>query len=133
MIDMRIDVQVRTSGPLFDGRAERALREYIDEAEERIAGRGVGVLRGHLNRVLKTQTPYYRTRIAAKRRGSDMVIHDNMVIYGPWLAGLGSRNFPVTRFRGYDHLPRATEDIQRAAPDIAAELLRRKYLHRMNG
>lgn len=131
---MRIDVDVHMRGPIFDGRAARAAHDFVRTAEEEIATRlGVHVVRGELDRVLKHPTGHYRSKIAAGRRGGSFVVHDNDVVYGPWLSGKGSRNAPVTSFGGYDHWERATEKINQRAPRVAGSLLRQRFLRRMGG
>ncbi|MGV9803926.1 hypothetical protein ACWDTP_38425, partial [Mycobacterium sp. NPDC003449] len=57
-------------------------------------------------------------------------VNDGGVVYGPWLEGTGSRNAPVTRFRGYATFRRVKAMIDRRAPGIAQRLLRR-YIGRM--
>lgn len=53
-----------------------------------------------LNRNLRTQTPYYRIQIRTDPMGDGWRIHDNRVVYGPWLEGVSRRN-QTSRFKGY--------------------------------
>ena len=46
------------------------------------------------------------------------------VIYGPWLEGTGSRNYPVTRFKGYRNWRRVTQMLEKAAKPIAEKSIR---------
>lgn len=124
---MRLDVSTTGRGPMFDGRALRALNQYVNNLEERLAEDGRTILIGELDRVLKTQTPYYATRIEVVERHK---IWDNRVIYGPWLAGIGSRNYPATKFRGYDHWTVTREKLNERKQGIGERLLRR-YTRRM--
>jgi hypothetical protein len=131
---MRIDVDVTASGPFFDGRAVRALRDYIDEAPYEVAGVGVDTMVDRFRQRVRNPTPYYEYLITRERRGfGEAVVWDGgEVAYGPWLAGLGTRNAPVTRFRGYDHLTHAYDQLQQRAGGIAEDLLQDRYLDRMN-
>jgi hypothetical protein len=51
-------------------------------------------------------------------------------VYGPWLAGIGSRNFPVTKFKGYDHWIVTRDKLNARKVGIGERLLRR-YTGRM--
>ena len=79
-----------------------------------------------LNQVLRTQTPYYRTRISVVRSGGDWEVNDGGVIYGPWLEGTGSRN-RTTRFKGYWTF-RYVAQLVRGRADRIAERVLRPYL-----
>ena len=92
---------VTKRGPIFDGRAEKALHDAARDAEKTMAERGRSLVDARLSRSLKRQTPYYRTRIAAQELRPGWKVTDQGVIYGHWLEGDGSRNYPRTRFRGY--------------------------------
>jgi hypothetical protein len=130
---MRVDVDITRRGPLFDGRAVRAVREFVYDAEAEVAARlGRRLIQDELKRVVRHETPYYRTKIAVARRRGHFVIHDSNIVYGPWLEGIGSRNHPVTTFHGYKTFERMTPRIQAGAAPVAGELLRRRFLRRMN-
>jgi len=102
-----INVRAQAYGPLFNGRMERAVKDATDEAEEEIATIGANHLRGDLGAPpFKNPTGWYRSHITPKRLGALWVVQDSGVVYGPWLAGTGSRNYPATRFRGYRHWQR---------------------------
>jgi hypothetical protein len=53
------------------------------------------------------------------------------IIYGYWLEGIGSRNFPKTRFRGYRMWRETTQQIQAEAADLAEEPIN-KAVARLN-
>ncbi|NUO43732.1 MAG: hypothetical protein HOV82_17050 [Streptomyces sp.] len=126
-----IRVNANASGPMFDGRAQRALRDYQDQVDYRVATEAENLVRDHLGRSIKNRTPYYETRIGVERSGrGGYEVTDHGVIYGHWLEGTGSRNAPVTRFRGYRAFSRARALIQQRAGGIARRLLSR-YVGRM--
>lgn len=129
---MRIDVDTQTSGPLFDGRALQALRDFVDEAPYEIAEKGTGIYLGVLHPQLKAPTGYLESQVRAERVAfATSRIWDGGVIYSWWIEGVGSRNFPVTRFRGYASYRKATPAVQAQAVPTAEALLRRRYLSRM--
>jgi hypothetical protein len=127
--DIRVNVNSR--GPLVDGRAQRALHDGTDQANYRVATEAENMVLGHLATSIRKRTPYYETRVGVERssRGGYEVT-DHGVIYGPWLEGTGSRNYPVTRFRGYRAFSRARALIQTRAPGIARSVMAR-YTRRM--
>lgn len=124
---MRLDVSTSSRGPMFDGRARIAANAYVDELERNLAEDGRTILLEQLDRVLKTQTPYYATRIEVVEGNK---IWDNRVDYGPWLAGVGSRNYPATKFKGYDHWIVTRHILNERKRGIGERLLRR-YTGRM--
>lgn len=49
----------------------------------------------------KPRTGYEARQTRVLDRGSHHLIFSSNATYGPWLEGVGSRNYPVTRFPGY--------------------------------
>jgi len=127
----RVRVNANSSGPMADGRAQRVLREYTDQVDYRVATEAEALVLSHLGRSIKVRTPYYETRVGVERSGrGGYEVTDHGVIYGHWLEGTGSRNHPVTRFRGYRAFSRARALIQQRAGGIARRVLAR-YVGRM--
>lgn len=125
------DVEVTVSGPLFDGRAARELAAYADEAREQIAEFGEERVLNLMGLAFRNPTGYYESNVRTERVSADVSrVHDSGVVYGPWLEGVGSRNFPVTRFKGYEHWRRTKALVALRAPEIAQRLLER-YLPRV--
>jgi len=115
-------MSVTYSGPLFDGRLERAVDAGVDEAEERIAEAGVNVVRNELAHVLQHPTGHYESVIQTERVVGDWAVTDGGIVYGPWLAGVSGRN-QSTRFKGYSHWRRAGQQLQAQAADIASPVI----------
>lgn len=113
---------VTESGPLFDGRLERAVAAAVDEAEERIAEAGVTEVRTALAGVLQHPTGHYQSVIQVERAFADRMVTDGGIVYGPWLAGVSERN-RSTRFKGYSHWRRAGQRLQSRAGDIAGHIV----------
>ena len=114
-----MSTSVETRGPLFDGRLEKAVADAAETTEKRVATLGASMVRSRLNRVLKTQTPYYRMRVVAQPNRPGWKVTDQGVIYGFWLEGIGSRNYPVTKFRGYHTFLIVSGDLRSKATMIA--------------
>ena len=122
--DVRVNVNSR--GPMANGQAVHVLREYTDRVNYAVANEAENLVRAHLGRSIKKRTPYYETRIGVERSsrgGYEVTAHG--VIYGRWLEGTSSRNYPVTRFRGYRAFSRARARVQQIAPGIARRILPR--------
>lgn len=124
---MLLDVSTSRHGPIFDGRAQRLANEYVNRLERQLAAEGLSILREEMHAVFRHPTGYYESRCHVEdgRR-----ITDSRVVYGPWLAGVGSRNFPVTRFKGYDHWIKTRRRLNERKQGIGERLLRR-YTGRM--
>lgn len=119
-----LEVRTTARGALVEGRAPAHVRRAVDDIEHEVARYGKDQVQQRLDVVLKTQTPYYRTRIAVTRAGGDWEVTDQGVVYGPWLEGVGSRNSPVTRFKGYATFRRVAGQVEGNADRIAERVLR---------
>ena len=119
---MAVGLSVYASGPLVDGRLEKAIADGLEEGEQTLLQRGWIDVRTTLNLVLQHQTPFYRTQIMITSNR----ITDNDVIYGPWLEGTGSRNFPSTRFRGYATFRKVAQRLNREAAGVVERAIARR-------
>lgn len=118
------------SGPLFDGRAEKAVADACDDSEKQIATLGASMIRTQLGTVLRHQTPVYRLRNVAQPDAPGWKIWDRGMVYGPWLEGTGSRN-RTTRFKGYRTYRIVVQKINARAQAIGQSVVAR-YLGKMN-
>jgi hypothetical protein len=116
---MTTGVRIDHRGPVFDGRLEKQIADAENTTEKRVATLGASMVRSRLQGVLKTQTPYYRLRVVAQPDHPHWKITDQAVIYGFWLEGIGRRNYPVTRFRGYHTFRIVSQELQDRAINIA--------------
>ena len=133
---MASPIIVQLSGPVLEGRGPQILATWMRSHLDDIARFGQDAVRTELDVVLQNPTGFYRSQIAAwvqaappsplirGGRAQQVVIHDSFVIYGPWLSGTGSRNAPVTRFRGYNHWRKAAQRIERLAQAATVGTLR---------
>jgi hypothetical protein len=119
-------------GPLFDGTAATMAQQMTDEIEQEIALSAGTTVIDELNRVMKHPTGYYVSQIDVEPYAGGYRVWDQGVIYGPWLAGRGSRNRPRPGFPGYYHWRRATEYVRAKAPEITRRVVNR-WLPRMGG
>jgi hypothetical protein len=122
---------VRVSGPLFDGRASRAVQEYRAEVEYVVSWQAHAEARDIMNASFRRPTPYYEVQITNQRRGEEQVIHDRRIVYGPWLEGTSARN-QTTGFKGYHSFRRATQALLPKVLGLCQHALP-PFLRRMNG
>lgn len=107
---MRLDFRFNLRGPFFTYDADMAIEQYAGDVRNDLATRAlVGVMAVYASphpTGIRKRTPFYETRLNIDDGGDPhgsgtSRVNDMGVIYGPWLNGTGSRNWPVTRFRGY--------------------------------
>lgn len=125
------DVRVTMSGPLFDGRAQRAMRDITGDIVERLAIEGERRWLSGLNATLRKPTGAYIARIDHQSSATRARVHDNRGIYGPWLEGTGSRN-ATTRFKGYANARKATQQLDAGAAALAEQVIR-EHLSELGG
>jgi len=123
-------ITVHKHGPIFDGRAGRAVTAYLDVATKKVAEEGVHIVRQQLQINIKHSTGYVESRVTTDRSNSgNAQVTGGGVIYGPWLEGVSTRN-QATRFKGYHSFRKATALLQHRAADIAGPTLH-QFLERM--
>jgi hypothetical protein len=123
-----IDIEVREHGPIFDGRAQRALDDAVHAIVEEVARVGKNDVLARLGRVIRNPTPYYETRIRTDKVTADRwLINDgpSTFKYGPWLEGTGSRNAPRTRFAGYHTFAIVARQLDAKATSIGDRVIAR--------
>ena len=123
---------IAVSGPLFDGRADRALDQFADDLQHEVARQAFADVMTNLNESIKHPTPYYETQVNVRDVQGASVVNDRGISYGPWLEGVGSRNFPKTRFKGYASFRRAVQRVRGEVPRISQVVLRR-HIGKMGG
>lgn len=127
-----VNITVMVKGPLFDGRAKTVLHDYTKRVVEVVAKTGRNDLGVQFIKVFKDPTGFYESRVRAEPVSDFWLIHDSRVPYGPWLEGVGSRNYPVTRFKGYHSFQLVTKQlVKKAGPIAQHELI--PYLAKIGG
>lgn len=126
-------VEVHMTGPWFDGRAARAMQDACDDARDDVAAYAEErVLLGTAAN-FRTRTPYYETRVTTERVTAEVSrVHDQGVVYGAWLEGVGTRNRARPGFPGYGHWRAAKSAAAVRGPQIA-EIAVRRHLPEMGG
>ena len=135
----RIEVFTERSGPLFDGAAERAVYEWLDEVKLEVGHIGADWIkiealafdksgRGGTGRAAEavTVTPFGAF--------NDVRIFGGMIageVWWPWLEGISRRN-ASTKFPGYHTFRRTRLRLRRYAPELAQKRLE-EYITRMGG
>lgn len=115
-----LHIEVNKHGPLFDGNARRIINDYCDDAAEGIGDYAVTELKKRFHETFKHPTGYYESRVSSDRPVDGLVVvDDDRVVYGPWLEGTGSRNYPVTRFKGYANWRHTKSAVEARARSIA--------------
>lgn len=119
----------KLSGPFFDYRADLAVIDYCGDVRSDLATRGlVGVMTVLASPHpvgIRKRTPFYETQLNIDDGGrpngaGTSVVNDMDVIYGPWLNGTGSRNYPVTRFKGYRAWDKAHRGVVESVGHVTA-------------
>ena len=120
---------VTVHGPIFDGRAAGAVRDFCDDFENRYGDKVEQMVHERLHQVLRHPTGNYESHIQAVRSGDGVEVNDSNSVYGPWLEGVGSRN-RTTRFKGYFTFRLVGQKADREAKPYAEAMID-PYLHRM--
>jgi hypothetical protein len=124
---------VKTSGPLFDGRAKRALNDFIREFAEGYAHDVNDELQSRFTKKFKNPTGRYQAHVRARRVGvGRSVVNGGDLPYGPWLEG-GTRRNQRSTFKGYHSFGLTARKMRRRAKVDANAEFKRRYLRRMNG
>lgn len=125
-------VKTDARGPLFDGRAEKMVADAANDAEKAVATLGASMIRSRMAAVFKKETPFYRFANVAKQEPPGWIIWDqDKTKYGFWLEGIGSRNAPRTRFKGYFTYWRIYKELAMGKAQTIADGVVAKYVRRM--
>lgn len=131
------EVSLEFKGPIFDGRAEEAMRHLVSDVQSEVAKRAEDTWQSYMDASFRTQSPNgYQSHVNIAKRDKDLVVNDGWpesgLKYGPWLEGVGSRNSPVTRFPGYFALRRAFVQVSGEVGEITKPIVD-KYVAEANG
>lgn len=138
-----IAIRLETRGPYPEDRVDEICLDYLEDAVGQVGQQALSGVHGLLNERIQEPTPYYETQIRMQRGGdvaggydSDVtpaVVHDRGVIYGWWLEGIGSRNSPVTRFRGYHTFSETAAGLNSGGAVAISEATLKRYMPRLRG
>jgi hypothetical protein len=107
-----------TTGPIFEPGWLGQFKKGITESRHEVAEHGLERWMFNMNSSFQTQTPYYAVHARLRKFPHQDIVDDQQIVYGYWLEGIGSRNFPVTRFKGYRAMGRAFGLVKAHAVDI---------------
>ena len=95
------DVQFK--GPVFHSAEwDPLMREFMENMTMDVADQGTRELRTSMFATFKVPTGAYEKTVKASPLSfGASKIDGEGTVYAWWLEGIGSRNFPVTRFKGY--------------------------------
>jgi hypothetical protein len=111
---------VKVIGKVFDGRAQLIVSSGVRAAAYTIEQYAEEKLQERFSQVLVNPTGTYQSRINV--RGVNQYaysVNDDDCVYGPWLEGTGSRNSPVTKFKGYSTFRIVAAELHGAAVELA--------------
>ena len=138
---------VRLSGPLFDGTAQRAAHRGTIAIRQELANEGARLayaaltasIRHHgtgraergitqTDRSRAYQTGHYTMPVIVGM--DETIVTTDLATYGPWLEGTGSRNL-TTRFKGYHSFRMAGQALNGVAEEIGEDVIA-PYVREMN-
>lgn len=117
---MRLVVQV--AGVTASGQTDPVLQRAARAGEDAVTREVLEEVHAELGRVLQHPTGYYESRVVADFGRRPPSVHDSMVVYGPWLEGIGSRN-ATTRFKGYQTFRRVAQRVQGRVVEVVGPVL----------
>lgn len=121
-----IDVEITFSGPVFDGRAERACDQLAADAVDVVAETAEEMAVALMQAYFRDPTPYYWLQVTTAHPAYlTSVVHDQGVVYGPWLEGVGERN-KTSRFKGYWHWRQTRQSISSRVPELVEMVVSRR-------
>lgn len=127
------EVTVELNGPVFTGAAQAQVTAFMHDAVKEVTKVGRGDIGIQFIKVFQHPTGFYESRVRAYMRDPlHGVVDGATVAYAWWLEGVGSRNYPVTRFKGYRSFALVTAELELKAGRIAETQLP-PHLARMNG
>jgi hypothetical protein len=130
----KVTAQANITGPIGDGRADRALQDWSVNVAAALGKEGVDLLRAFPMNKTGRAHGGFQANLNVLQQGPVARIKGPMikgVVWSPWLEGTSKRN-QSTRFKGY-HLFRLTrQKLQERAPQIGQDELD-KVMPRIGG
>lgn len=135
------------SGPLFDGKAMAAARDAGEAIRHKLATEGKALVRAAFAAQIREDHGVFLSTIKSTDSSEveqwgkytmpidvgpeTTVVTTELAMYGPWLEGVGSRNF-TTRFKGYHGYRMAAQELEIIAPAVMDPIVS-YYVGEMNG
>lgn len=133
-----LDIHVSLDGPVAEGHGTAIVDAYIEDMVWEVGSQGLANVNTELNASIQHPTPYYETQTTLNwgvyaGAGANVIVHDRGIIYGPWLEGIGSRNFPKTSFRGYHAFEKGAIALNNGQALRVTEAVLRGYMPKLRG
>lgn len=113
-----------THGGLFNGGWEADLDGMTIDLVGAVSDALLDTWKDNLEQAIKVNTGRYMRQPRVTRLSDTRAsVNDDAFVYGPWLEGTGSRNSPVTRFKGYGSAESALEKVQASIDEIGAPVV----------
>lgn len=113
---------VTYQGPVFGSTPEMMGLVLATRLMDRIAAFAIEDVHKRLDDDIRYPTPFYETQVRISNSSTSRMIHDNGVIYGPWLEGVSHMN-ALTPFKGYHSFRNACQHtIESLGPIISSEV-----------
>lgn len=133
-----IAISVSLHGPVAEGYSDTIIDDYVDDMVWEVGAQGLANVNTVLNTSIQNPTPYYETQTTLNwgvfaGAGANVIVHDRGIIYGPWLEGIGSRNFPKTSFRGYHAFEKGAIALNDGQALRVAEAVLTRYMPKLRG
>ena len=126
-----ITTDVDRSGPMFDGRGERAAHRACDDIEEELTKAAARYVREG-TAVFREPTGKARSSVRVVKRARGREIRDGNLVYWPWLE-FGNRAMRRnSHFTGYHVWAKATARVEAESKAIAERRLPR-FVREMGG
>ena len=123
-----MEVNIRYNGPIFGPGVDDKVRTAIGKAVHDLVIEGERQVDLQLYPGHGLVTGHYRRSVHGEM--SDSLhgrIHDSLVVYGPWLEGVSSRN-QRSRFKGYHMFRNAFQQLEKIKVDVI-----KKWVSRLVG
>lgn len=129
---MPIHARVFMTGALLTGNPLPVIDRFIEDAVWAVGAQALADVHGILDKSIREPTPFYETQLMVERMSPDRVkVHDQGVVYGPWLEGVGSRN-KTTKFKGYKAFRTTRQQLGRKIPALVQPFLN-QLIRRLGG
>jgi hypothetical protein len=141
---MQLTTKVELTGNIFKGVAPQILNQIVNDGIRELVQLGETYLMNNLKTGglylgtelvgggrKQTSTGNYRRNISTSVSNLHGKIDDGGVVYGPWLEGISSRNYPSTKFKGYSAFRKASQKMEKGKHSIFRKQLDR-YVRKMN-
>ena len=130
----KLELRPEVTGPIADGRADRALQDWAEATAKALGEEGVRLLRAFPMNKSGRARGGFQENLKVLQDGPEARIPAPMiqgVTWGPWLEGTSERN-TSTRFKGYHLFRKTRQELQRRAPEIGQRELD-KIMPRLGG